>query len=258
MTSEPPLKREHIIPHGLIPIGHPDSWVLHEASCEKCEKITSAFEGHILGAVWPTAPSGLSLRTRRNEAKSHPLLVQRDGTFIKVEVPAKEYPAVIMFPEFRPPAILDGRQYESGIEIIAQTTGQVAGPPVEEVARRYGAKQVRFVATFKGHSFVRLIAKVAYGLMVADFGIDDWDEVYVLPSIMGQSEDSGRWVGCDGKRKLSARPLPLHGIDREVVNGEVIARVCLFAKFGAPEYIVVVGRVKPNAQPGRFKMPRTR
>ena len=258
LTSEPPLKREHVIPHGLIPAGHPDSWVLHAASCPKCEKITSAFEGHILGAVWPTARSGLGLRTRRENILTHPLLVEVNGTFIEVVVPAKAYPAVIMFPEFRPPAHQDGRQYESGIEVIAQTNVQVAGPPIAEVAKRYGAQRVRFVATFRGHSFIRLIAKVAYGMMVADFGLDNWEEVYVLPSIMGKSDDSGRWVGCDGKRKLSSLPLPLHGIGREVVNGEVITRVCLFAQFGAPEYVVVVGRLKPNAQPGQFPMPRNR
>ena len=258
LTSEPPLRREHVIPHGLIPTGHTDSWVLHEASCANCEAITSAFEGHILGAVWPTARSGLGLRSRHNRTSSHPLLVERDGSFIEVQVPAKGYPAVIMFPEFQPPAFLDGRQYESGMEVVAQTNVQVAGPPIEEVAKRYDTKRVRYVATFKGHSFARLIAKIAYGMMVAEFGIDNWEEIYVLPSIAGRSDDSGRWVGCDGQSKLRTLPLPLHGIGSEVVNGEVIARVCLFAKFGAPEYVVVVGRLKPNAQPGQFPMPRTR
>lgn len=257
LTSQGPLKREHIIPHGLIPEGYTNSWVLQAASCEKCEGITSAFEGHILGAVWPAARSGLNLRTRRNKPDSHPLLIERDGIFEEVLVPVEEYPAVIMFPGFRPPAWQDGREYVSGVEVISQLNVQVAGPPLKEVAKRYGTKQIRFVANFKGHSFLRLIAKIAYGTMVADFGLDGFEETYVLPAIMGTFDDIGRWVGCDGERKHRSRPLPLHTIGRSVVNGEVISRVSLFAKFGAPEYVVVVGRLRPNAQAGRFQLPRS-
>jgi hypothetical protein len=256
LTSQGPLKREHIIPNGLIPDGYTDSWVLQAASCEICEGITSAFEGHILGAVWPAARAGLNLRTRGNKLALHPLLIERGGTFEEVLVPVKEYPAVIMFPELRPPAQLDGRKYVSGVEVISQLNVQVAGPPLKDVAKHYGTKQIRFVASFKGHSFLRLIAKIAYGAMIADFGIDGFDEVYVLPAIMGKSDDIGRWVGCDGERKYGSRPLPLHTIGRTVVNGEIISRVSLFAKFGAPEYVIVVGRIRPNAQSGRFQLPK--
>lgn len=256
-TSQGPLKREHEIPHGLIPAGYKDSWVLQDTSCAKCERITSAFEGHILGAVWPTARSGLNLRTRHDKAVSHPLLIERSGTFVEVLVAVEDYPAVIMFPEFRPPAYQDEREYVSGIEVISQLNIQVARPPIEKVAKRYGTKQIRFVATFKGHSFLRLIAKVAYGTTVADFGLDALEEVYVFPAIMGISDDIGRWIGCDGERKLESRPLPLHGVGRTVVNSEVISRVTLFAKFGAPEYVVVVGRLRMNAKLGRFPLPKS-
>lgn len=256
LTSQGPLKREHIIPNGLIPDGYTDSWVLQAASCEICERITSAFEGHILGAVWPAARAGLNLRTRGNKPALHPLLIERNGTFEEVLVPVKEYPAVIMFPEFRPPAQLDGRKYVSGVEVISQLNLQVAGPPLKDVAKHYGTKQIRFVASFKGHSFLRLIAKIAYGAMIADFGIDGFEEAYVLPAIIGKSDDIGRWVGCDGERKYGSRPLSLHTIGRTVVNGEIISRVSLFAKFGAPEYVIVVGRIRPNAQSGRFQLPK--
>jgi hypothetical protein len=71
------------------------------------------------------------------------LLIERNGTFEEVLVPVKEYPAVIMFPEFRPPARLDGREYVSGVEVISQLNVQVAGPPLKDVAKRYGVKQIR-------------------------------------------------------------------------------------------------------------------
>jgi hypothetical protein len=125
------------------------------------------------------------------------------------------------------------------------------------VAKRYKTNRIKFIANFKGHSFLRLIAKVAYGITVSDFGLEGVEEAYVLPAIMGAADDIGRWVGCDGDRKLQSRPLPLHGFGRSVVNGDIICRVTLFAKFGAPEYIVVVGKLRPDARPGKFQLPKS-
>ena len=62
----------------------------------------------MLGEIWPAARSGLNLRTRRGKIVSHPLLIERDEAFVEVLVPAKEYPAVIMFPELPHPRIKMG------------------------------------------------------------------------------------------------------------------------------------------------------
>ncbi len=253
--AQGPLSKEHVIPFGLIPVGYRESWVLQGASCRKCHAITSAFEGHVLGQVFRTSRAALGLRTRHGKVVTGTLIVERGGTLEEVRIPIKDYPATIFFPKFPPPAYLDGREYASGIEVNGNWIIQVAGPPLKSVAQRYETKKLQFRATLKGHSYPRLIAKVAYGVAVADFGLEGIENAYVLPAILGESSDIGRWVGCDGLTMIKNRQ-HLHTVSRSVVNGEIIARVCLFAKFGAPEYVVVVGRIAKGAQPGKFSLPR--
>lgn len=246
-TKDGKLGDEHLIAAGLN-----GPWELNDASCKSCEKITSAFEGHVLGPVFLLARAGLKMRMGRRPT-TLPLLIDRgDGKFVQVDLLVEDYPAVVQFPEFIPPAYLAGREYSGGIQPNGVRTIQVAGPPAHEVGRRLGAKSVRWITTFKGHSFPRLIAKIAYTFVVADVGLDGIEAAYVLPSIVGQSEDIGRWVGCDGTEALTD-PTYLHGVAMRVKDGEVIVRVRLFASYGAPEYIVVVGRLRPGASRGKFR-----
>ncbi len=107
--------------------------------------------------------------------------------------------------------------------------------------------------THHGHHFQRLIAKVAYTILVADVGLDGIEAAYVLPAIMGQSQDIGRWVGCDEMEYITD-PGVLHGVTQAIVNDEVITRVRLFASYGAPEYVVVIGRLRQGATAGKFKV----
>jgi hypothetical protein len=241
------LGREHMVAAGLN-----GPWVLHEATCGTCADITSAFEAHVLGPVFRLARAGLRLRMSERPA-SLPLLIDRgDGAFVQVEVPLEEYPAVVQFPEFLPPAHLDGRAYTGGIQPNGVRTIQVAGPPANEVARRLAAKRIRWTTNFAGHTFLRLIAKVAYTFVVADVGLEGIATAYVVPGILGQSEDLGCWAGCDGVETI-VDPSYLHGVSQQIVNDEVIVRVRLFARYQAPEYVVVVGRLHPGAPHGRFR-----
>jgi len=152
-----------------------------------------------------------------------------------------------------PPAHIDAREYREGIHLFARRTIQFAGPRPEDVGHKLGARAIRWTTTFRGHSFPRLIAKIAYTFAIADIGIDGIETTYVLPAIMGQSDDTGRWVGCDGTEYITD-PGVLHGVTQAIVNNEVIVRVRLFASYGAPEYVVVVGRVRAEAVGGRFKV----
>jgi len=45
----------------MIAAGLNGPWVLTKASCESCEEITAAFEGHVLGRVFGLARAGLNM-----------------------------------------------------------------------------------------------------------------------------------------------------------------------------------------------------
>jgi hypothetical protein len=247
-TTQGPLDREHMIPAGLN-----GSWVLHEATCRPCSSITSAFEGHVLGEVFGLARAVLKMRTRRRHPTSRPLSVDRgDGEFETAEVAIREYPALVSFPEFVPPAYLDGRPYKGGIDLNGERT-ILFGPTPQDVGSRLGVKRMQWRTRLRSHTFPRLIAKIAYTFVVADVGLDGIETAYVLPAILGQTDDLGRWLGCDGMEYITD-PRLLHGVSHVIVNGEILVRVRLFANSRAPEYVVVVGRLRPDVMSGKFKV----
>jgi hypothetical protein len=247
-NTERPLRREHMIAAGLN-----GPWVLQDACCRACEKVTSAFEGHVLGGPFRLARAGLKMHTGHGFPTTASLLIDRgDGAYVSVDVPVKDYPVLVQFVEFSRPAHLDTRPYTGGIDISGCRTIQVAGPDPKEVGRRLGAKGMRWVATYERHYLPRLIAKIAYTFLVSDVGLDGIDVAYVLPAILGQSQDIGRWVGCDEMEYITD-PRLLHGVSQAIVNNEVITRVRLFASYRAPEYVVAVGRVREGASRGKFK-----
>ncbi len=80
-----------------------------------------------------------------------------------------------------------------------------------------------------------MLAKIAYGFAVAFVGLDNFEKVYLVPTILGQKDDAGRWVGCANDLKLDVGKY-FHHVDVSIVNREVIVRIKLFAIFNVPEF----------------------
>ena len=234
-----PLRTEHIVPYGLN-----GPWELLKATCGDCAKITSAFESSVLRDPLIVLRTALNLPTRRpkERPKTFPLTITKGEEQLTIEVPIHDHLAVMILPIFAPPAYLDGRPYEEGVTITGVVRIQVGGPPLKELTKIYGTRTFSVTARWHGNCFERMLAKIAYGFAVAFFGINNFEEVYVIPAILGKKNDVGRWVGCADDIKLDVGKY-LHHIDLSAINREVIVRVKLFAIFDVPEYLVVVGRV---------------
>ena len=100
-----------------------------------------------------------------------------------------------------------------------------------------------------------MLAKVGYGFAVAQYGLDSFENVYVLPAILGAQNDVGRWVGnLDEAPRNETKGL--HGMRLGFYGQMVTVHLRLFAQFDAPEYTVVVGDVtaskKAEVQNGEF------
>lgn len=240
-----PLSKEHVIPNGLLPIGI-EPLLLRDASCRDCARITSGFETAVLRRLWLPARAGLRLRSyrKRQRPRSFPLTIKKDGQLQEVWLGTEEYPAVVIFPTFTKPAYLDGRPYSGGIDVNGTVTIQVAGPPVPEVAKKLGANTFEFKSTFEHATYERVLLKVAYAFTVFRLGLEGIKQAYVLPAILGQSNDIGRWLGCDERELLSLDTSLAIGL--AVLGRDIVCRVRLFSR-PAPEYVVVVGRVVPEA-----------
>lgn len=148
----------------------------------------------------------------------------------------------MILPISEPPAYLDRRPYVKGTVIKGVIAVQVGGPPATELAKELRTKSLSVSVTWHGNCFKRLIAKIAYGFAVSNIGIGNIEEAYVIPAILGEKDDVGRWVGCANDVVLPVGKF-LHHIDLAVTNYEIIVRVKLFSLFQVPEYLVVVGRV---------------
>jgi hypothetical protein len=120
------------------------------------------------------------------------------------------------------------------------------GTDLKEIAKKNNIGTISYTSNM-GVSFGRVLAKIAYGMVIFNNGIDSIEEAYVLPSILGSKDDVGQWVGCE-KPNDSPATLPkaklFHKIEILEEKNQVGARIRLFGAYQTPEYIVFVGRLK--------------
>lgn len=201
----------------------------------------------VLKTTFNTMRTALDFPSRRKQDRPPklPLTIEKEGGKREVVyLAAEEYPAVIAMPQFGPPAHLTGR-IDTYLQWVGMTAVQIGGPPIVEVGRKLSAQGISGEAKFEPiGAFARMLAKIAYGFAVAAVGCDltRFDEIYVLPAVLGESNDIGQWVG--GLPDEAPTPVnDLHHIGLTLADGEIRVSVRLFAGFDAPEYVVVVGRI---------------
>ena len=188
---------------------------------------------------------GMKSRTKHEQApKSYPLKLIKNGTEEKIQVPIEEYPILLPFLIFEPPAYLNPEGHEKGISLVGIATVRF-GPEPETVAKRLGAERLIIDRSQEPVAFARMIAKIAYAYAWAEKKIDlIQGEPFVLPAILGEADDIGRWVGTltDPIKKydnLLHRILIYEDYEKHLLFGEVH----LFSDSEAPRYGVILGEI---------------
>jgi hypothetical protein len=238
-TTEGRLSDEHVTPYGLS-----GRLVLVDASCDRHAKVTSALEKRILRDMLFAARAALGTRTRdpKERAKPHSMLVERAGQIEKVNSVWQDHWKVIRLPIFPLPASIDGRPYAGGIECISMDIFEL-GERGEEIAKRHHADKV-IPPKFSAEDFARFVGKMAYGYAVERYDLNAFENVYVLPAILGESDDIGRWVGCPDHREFRVRQCNISVGFKIIPRDDLVVRIKMFPQFDGAEYVVVVGRVK--------------
>jgi len=244
------LRSEHILPYGL---GGPAE--IPRASCGNCARITGAIEQEVLrGALWPLRVFlDLKSRTKHQDApKTIQLTLALDGgRELVLEVPLEKAPIVFIFPIFTPPAVIDPTGYTGGIRVCgAATIGYDNG--LKELLTAHGATSVAIKQNTRPITFARMLAKIAYAMAFAQGELQRLSgPAPIVPSILGQSDDVGRWVGTYGDPPTGHPGLLHHVVAREPHDHGVLAyEVQLFALSHAPRYSVVLGRLGDQSRPG--------
>jgi len=240
--SKQDLSDEHILPYGLS-----GPTAIPRASCPKCARITGAIERDVLrGALWPLRVyRDLKSRTKHRDAPStiQVTLVYDDGREENVQLPIEDAPIFFIFPIFAPPATVDPQGYTSGIRVRG-TASIGTGDRHKQVLTQYGATSLRITQTTMPVTFARMIAKIAYAMAFADGSLARLGTRFpVVPAILGQTDDIGRWVGSYTDEPPRHPKLLHHLVGREFPDrGLFVYEVQLFADSQAPCYTVVLGR----------------
>jgi len=249
-SSDVPLKEEHIIPYGLN-----GNFIVQDASCAKCEAITSAFERDILRNTFMLPRKALNLRSRRKKKRKDGVAatLKANDSLFSIQIPPDECPVLFVLPEFLPPAILDNRNYEYGIQGTGLYQISFSDIDKEKTKSKYGSGSISFKVNYQPVNFAKMLAKIAYSLSVAVFGLENIEDIGILSSIKGETDDIGKWVGT-APDKLFQPNMDLHNLkldlnwsldmnSNELQADKLICRVGLFSYFNIPEYVVVVGNI---------------
>lgn len=238
------LAEEHIIPLGIG-----GTFILPEASCQKCERVTGrtesiALNNHLMG---PRRHLGLRGRTPPSKAvKEIPVFVPHPDGDRKVMIPAEDHPAALFLLQLGNPPVLE------------RLLGRWVEPPrplgvftkwfnyKDEVLRgKYGITEWATPA-LDFYSFGRMLAKIGHAHAVSTMGLGSFHPV-LNRAILEDDRDSALVVPFIGGGPPRPPERALHTLKEGTATIAgikfVVVEVRLFAQFGAPAYIVVVGTI---------------
>lgn len=233
------LTDEHIVPRGLK-----GPWQLLKGSCQACNKITSAFEKHVLREqfILPRAALNLPTYHPKKRPQEFSFEVEKNGHKETINLPVKDCPPLFIMLDLEKPRYIADYDYEKGVKVKGCS---LHGPDMPKVKNKLGIDSISVTTNFSGGCFERMLAKIAYGMIVLQYGADALEECYVLPCILGQKDDAGYWVG-NSEKHVSTLPAEkaLHRVFLTIKGKEVGALIRLFANYQTPEYLVIVGKLK--------------
>jgi len=237
---------EHIIPFSL---GGTD--MLLKASCEKCRKKTEECESNTLKHHWSEVRALLKTPSRRGKLykRSSSLdVILEDGTETTLSFKNSESLGLLPFLEFPLPAFFNPEGYEKGSRIKG-TRLLYANPDYKKILKEKGVKTIKPTIFFKGCDFEKMVIKIAYCYVIQRLGIDGMEECFVLPTINGERDDVGRWMGCDFEEKITpsiGKRKCINAMKMDISEeGYIAVRIRFFAGFNdVPEYIIIVGKIK--------------
>lgn len=251
-TTSLPLTKEHVVPYGL----GADTIVLKKACCEKCRRITSKCERNPIHDNWEEVRGALDFPSRKRKLadKMFSLNVElEDGSKATIELKGKETLGLLQFLLYKPPAFFAPNGYVSGVVVMgAKLIG--FGVDIDNFKKKHNIKGFTLTTVLRGNDFEKMIIKMAYGLVIAYWGFDCFDERYVLPTILGEKDNVGYWMGCnhDGRivpligKQDGAFAISLSYIQSASGKRDIIVGIKFFPASEAPEYMVVVGNLRAD------------
>jgi hypothetical protein len=162
-----------------------------------------------------------------------------------MRVSVRDYSAPVPLYKFGMPRIYTG--LPRAMDNLRWTMDILTNPNIEsELRRKYPEWNGTHAIKAAPHPFARLLAKIAYGYVVAEWGVNCFDPL-VLDIILGRSDDYFYSVG--GTWEIPP-PIPggnhITNINVEKLGSKKLrinVDIRLFSNIAMPAYVVVVGHI---------------
>jgi hypothetical protein len=234
------LTDEHIIPLALM-----GTLLLPDASCKACAALTSAIERKVLRGFMYKARVVGDFPSRRKKLRPKTLatrLIAHDNRVVEKQLPLDEAAALLTLPMLSRASVLSNQMPAHGVKIVGLETVPF-GKNIEALVRDQNALGIEIPTQLQATAFVQLLAKIAYGYLVATQGLFPRDQTPLLRLIRGEADDGSSWVGSGEYRLKIEANGQTHAMGGYFVrNAEmvesVIVRIKLFSNFGTTGYEV--------------------
>lgn len=257
------LTDEHVIPFALVG----NTVLFKKAVCERCRKVTHAYEERVLREMFGNLRVQLDAPTRRPNERVYTLhhtfrLLDAAGRVIGERVIQRTWDnSPVACPSWHAPepGYLHGHAKTSTIAGREWAyLGPTGRPFVKAAAAEIGhSGPIAYrVGNVLPEDYLRFIAKVTHAYAVALFGYDAFEH-WLAPIILCEDDAISYLVG--GHPKV-APPVPGgsafkidfgHPVDG---MGVLLAQVRLFEFLGTPEHLVVVGKAPAEELPRRLPL----
>jgi len=239
-SSTVELTCEHVVPLALD-----GQYILVDASCKYCAKVTGAIEQACLRGMLLEARTHLGMKTRRPKERptTFPAFLTTPDGPLRKDLPLSENPFLLRLPLLADPPILIGNvggEYIAHLAPIFWTFIGARTPEQRASIEKIHSKEFTYAPT----QFALFLAKIAHCSAVFAKGYGNFEPL--LPSlIITRSQSISDFVGRCAKPHDERRDTSFHMFvanEREFITAEL----CMFAHLGAPYYKVIVGKRKAS------------
>jgi hypothetical protein len=240
VTFPDDLSDEHVIPYAMC-----GEWELLRASCGRHREVTSEFEGIVLnrgGLKDMREVLGFKTYHKKRRKGQRQVSFQVGDERRTETLPVEDHHGAWVLPVYAPPTKLTGGEPADGVRVMDRV-GKHRHAATRKLAERFGAT-AHHVSVVDPVAWAQMMAKIGYAFAVGCVGLDTFEDVYVLPTILEGGKLAGHYVGCREGPPMNPDPKGNVVTLGQSADRELIAYIRLFAEMGFPEYVVYVGRLR--------------
>jgi hypothetical protein len=192
--GEAGLRSEHTIPYSLG--GNTE---LLNASCSRCEGITSYLDGYLANAVFGHFRAHMGFQSRSGHPTVFPAAVNVGGDVLELSLKREDHPYFLNMPALAPPGIMESKQITDDYGPTNTYSYYNIPPSLRESLGLEDGDLANVINTRPKtnlYAFARALAKIAYCNLVLEYGLDGFRPLAIPDLILGKFPHAAFFVGA--------------------------------------------------------------